>query len=82
MAIDPSVFSMVLEFNGVRHRVYKRGDRFVAKDFEYGFDPSHDATRAMLPSAHERRLMRYISSWDLTGDFVAYESEVSVDAAS
>jgi hypothetical protein len=68
--------SLVIEFNGEKHRVYKRGDRFVAKDCEYGFSPRYDATRSDADNFRERQLMRYTEPWDLTGTFVAYESEV------
>jgi hypothetical protein len=78
MAIDPVDFGMVLEFNGQKHRVYKRGDRYLAKDCEYGFEPRHDATRSTMSTFRERQLRRYMDSWDLTGNFVAYESEVVV----
>lgn len=74
-------FTLILEINGEKHRVYPRGLRFVAEDCEYGFVPEYDATRACETdetSIRLRRLMKYEDHYDLTGRFVAYESDVII----
>lgn len=78
MPMSAPPLSIILEIKGEKHRVYRRGDRFIAKDCEFGFVPPDDATTATMPTIHQRQLRRFDEAWDLTDVFVAYESEVAI----